>query len=818
MASDLEQLKTPLPASPEAEQYTLGCSILDGTPTNPVFEQAAHALDPEMFFIPSHRMVFAAMSRLFLAGRVLDPMAICEELKRTGDLERVGGMAFIASLIDGVARFSNIENYVRIVREKFQLRQLVAKGSVIMNRALDAEMEVDEQLRMAERELLEITARDTCSRWSHIGAVASDYIAKVEERGRSERPVVGFSTGFSDLDYLTLGLERKTVNIVAARPGVGKAQPLTAKIKTPTGWKLMGEIRVGDEVASIDGEPSVVTGVFPQGVRRIARVTFSDGRSAECCEDHLWEVHSCKWKWPKVVSTKAIAELLAKVRYQKRLSIPLFDGHFGGQMKLPMEPYLLGVLLGDGGFSSGTALRLSNPDAEVLEQVNDLIAPEFALKHSGAGVDYNLARVLSHHVLGHRGVLPNLFIEAVKAMGLWGKRSDEKFIPTEYFSASKDQRINLLRGLLDTDGTVTKTGAIQFDTTSPMLAKGVTYLVRSIGGSAHFKRKSASYVKDGVRVQCKDSYHVSIRYRYPRRLFSVTKKAERLPGDNYQKSAHISISSIEWIGEKEAQCISVSHWRKLYITDDFIVTHNTAFALGLTNNITNSRWNRDDDGLPPVVGWFSMEMDKEQLSRRLIAARAGVDMRALHLGRLTKEQWRQVVEAETWLAQWRTHIDDRCGLSIAKMREALRQLRQDEKKLDVVFIDYLQLGEGDSGGKKFNRAEEVGQFSRGMTQMAKDYDVCVVALSQCNRQAESRGGSEKGRISLGDLRESGQIEQDAYQVWGLYRDEVVNPETTKPNILEIDILKQRNGPPARVEVLFRAAQMKFGDLAREGQF
>lgn len=464
MTLAIEQSNSSLPASSEAEQHVLGCSILDGTPSNPIFEQAAHSLDPEMFFIPSHRIVFAAMSRLFLANCVLDPMVICEELRRTGDLERVGGMAFIASLIDGVPRFTNIESYVRIVREKFQLRQLIAKGSVIMNRALDAEMSVEEQLRMAERELLDIAARDTCSRWAHIGAVASDYLAKVEERGSSERPVVGFSTGFSDLDYLTLGLERKTVNVVAARPGVGK----------------------------------------------------------------------------------------------------------------------------------------------------------------------------------------------------------------------------------------------------------------------------------------------------------------------------------------------------------------TAFALGLTENITNSRWNRDEDGLPPVIGWFSMEMDKSQLSRRLLAARAGVDMRALHLGRLTKDQWRSVIEAESWLSRWRTHIDDRCGLSIAKIRESLRQLRQDEKKLDVVFIDYLQLGEG-SGGGKFNRAEEVGQFSRGMTQLAKDYDVCVVALSQCNRQAESRGGSDKGRINLGDLRESGQIEQDAYQVWGLYRDEVVNPETTKPNVLEIDILKQRNGPLARVEVLFRASVMKFSDLAREAR-
>jgi replicative DNA helicase len=210
-----------------------------------------------------------------------------------------------------------------------------------------------------------------------------------------------------------------------------------------------------------------------------------------------------------------------------------------------------------------------------------------------------------------------------------------------------------------------------------------------------------------------------------------------------------------------------------------------------------------------------MEMAKEQLSRRLIASLANVNMRSLHLGQLSKDEWRRVMDAEAQLANWRCFIDDRCGLSVSKMREALRQLRQDEKGLDVLVIDYLQLGDGD-GGKKFNRAEEVGAFSRGIMQMAKDYNVCVIALSQCNRSAESRSGGDKGRIGLGDLRESGQVEQDAYQVWGLYRDEIVNPENSlKPGIMEIDILKQRNGPLGRVEVIFQAGRMFIGNLQRE---
>ena len=117
---------------------------------------------------------------------------------------------------------------------------------------------------------------------------------------------------------------------------------------------------------------------------------------------------------------------------------------------------------------------------------------------------------------------------------------------------------------------------------------------------------------------------------------------------------------------------------------------------------------------------------------------------------------------------------------------------------------------------KLNRAEEVGRFSRGITQLAKDYNVCVIALSQVNRLAESRGGNDKGRVGLGDLRESGQIEQDAYMVWGLYREAVYKSDSLKPNSLEVDILKQRNGPcPATVELYFDPSQMRFRDAYRE---
>src|SRR6185503_6843681 len=133
--------------------------------------------------------------------------------------------------------------------------------------------------------------------------------------------------------------------IVAGRPSMGKAQALDARIKTRTGWKEMGELQVGDALASIDGAPSIVTGVYPQGVRQVYRLTFTDGRSAEACAEHLWRVHARTWEQPRILSTSDLMDLVDD-RPVNRFWIDRVSGHFGHDEALPVEPWALGASLG----------------------------------------------------------------------------------------------------------------------------------------------------------------------------------------------------------------------------------------------------------------------------------------------------------------------------------------------------------------------------------------------------------------------------------------------------------------------------------------
>src|SRR5205809_724507 len=171
---------------------------------------------------------------------------------------------------------------------------------------------------------------------------------------------------------------------------MGKAQPLDARIKTLTGWKRMGDLRLGDRLASVDGRRSVVSGLFPQGRRQVYRVTFSDGRSTECCDEHLWRVHSRDWRAPRLLTTKRVAEMLGRKRYRHRLWIDAPAGVDGDAAALPIDPWLLGALLGEGKLS-GTSLIFSTSDAAMLEQLLERTREGFTLRAVG-GYDWRIVQ------------------------------------------------------------------------------------------------------------------------------------------------------------------------------------------------------------------------------------------------------------------------------------------------------------------------------------------------------------------------------------------------------------------------------------------
>ena len=228
----------------------------------------------------------------------------------------------------------------------------------------------------------------------------------------------------------------------------------------------------------------------------------------------------------------------------------------------------------------------------------------------------------------------------------------------------------------------------------------------------------------------------------------------------------------------------------------------TAFVLNVVEHVAVKK------GLPCMV--FSLEMSKEQLVNRMLAMESNVDAQKLRNGNLTDSDWDAIVEGIGVIGNSRMIIDDTPGISITELRSKCRKMKL-EYGLSMVIIDYLQLMTGSGGKSSESRQQEISEISRSLKALAREINAPVIALSQLSRACETRTDH---RPMLSDLRESGAIEQDADVVMFLYRDDYYNKDTDTPNIAEVIIAKQRNGPIGTVNLLWQPEFTKFVNLAK----
>jgi hypothetical protein len=364
--------------------------------------------------------------------------------------------------------------------------------------------------------------------------------------------------------------------------GVGKAQPLYSRIKTPRGWTTMGEIAVGDLITTPSGDVAAVSGIFPQGKRPVYRLTFADGRTVDADENHIWKVQSHRWggqdtRGEKFLTTKQLIRFVEEAKEKKKawynISVPRIK-HCDvlGDAELPLDPYVLGALLGDGCLSTQQP-RFSTMDPSIVQLMKEGLADtDASFYKEQAQADYRINGID--------------LIEILEDLSLRGTKSNTKFIPSTYLEGpSLQQKLRLLQGLLDTDGTVGKTKNISFSTVSKQLAEDVQYLVRSIGGAAKITTRAPRYTYKGEVKQGQLAYNVSIDYRSPRDLFTLDRKLERLSEVSQYADAGLRITDIQRVDDVECQCIMINHPDHLYITDEFVTTHNTVIINALTYGV-----------------------------------------------------------------------------------------------------------------------------------------------------------------------------------------------------------------------------------------
>jgi len=379
------------------------------------------------------------------------------------------------------------------------------------------------------------------------------------------------------------GIQEGTWTIVSGMPKIGKGQPLDSIIYTPEGPIRMGDIKIGQSICSPDGTITNVVGIFPQGKKKVYRIYFTNGRKVECDEDHLWLIKDHSRKDEEVISLK---DLLKRTLYRYsnkykhyEISIPTSICEFK-ESDLIIPPYIMGILLGDGSFRD-SSLKITSVDKFILDEISNIISKDdFILKHH-SNITYFI-----HDSKMTSWKTPNRYKKYIREIGLDNKLSYDKFIPTEYIYNSIENRLALIQGLLDTDGSVSinKKGyaTIEYSTSSIQLANQVKYIIESLGGIASVKERFTFYTYKGKKLRGKKSYRVRISYKDQEKLFRLPRKKDLIP--NKIKPVTNKIEKIEYIGEIETQCIKVDNINGLYVTNDFITTHNTTLVLQIAKN------------------------------------------------------------------------------------------------------------------------------------------------------------------------------------------------------------------------------------------
>jgi replicative DNA helicase len=724
--------------------------------------------------------------------------------------------------------------------------------------------DVAEVVDRAQAEIYDVTDRRLSEDFVPLEQLLQPTMDEIDAIASSGGRASGVPTGFVELDEVTNGMHPGQMIIVAGRPGTGKALARDTPLPTPTGWTTMGEVAVGDELLGPDGLPTRVVAVTEEmHGRPCYEVEFSDGTTIVADEQHLWltETRASRRSaqqaavgrtknqrtFAAVRTTGEIAETVRCNTKDHRLNHSVVNTK---SLELPgrellVPPYTLGVWLGDG---TSAAAQITTADPEVVMRIEaeGLVAVpsrsrdyryQLRLPGSPAVPPRNClvcgkkftprtsevrtcgqscggrARFVSAPV--PRPVCPSCgrpssgysqcricrsTIGTLQAQLRTIGVLHNKHIPVEYLRGSEEQRRALLAGLLDTDGTVTAGGGVQFSVTNHRLARDVSELIVSLGYRCQISTKSVR------RRHPSSSIAYILAFSTCDVVFGLERKAslhkERRAAGGTARTNSRFIVDVRPVSSVPVRCVQVDNPSKMYLASRAMIpTHNSTLGLDFLRSCSIKHQ------MASVM--FSLEMSKSEIVMRLLSAEAKIKLSDMRSGRMSDDDWRRLARRMSEISEAPMYIDDSPNLTMMEIRAKARRLRQ-KADLKLIVVDYLQLM---TSGKKFeSRQQEVSEFSRNLKLLAKELEVPVVALSQLNRSPEQRTDKKP---MLADLRESGSLEQDSDIVVLVHRPDLFDQENEE-RLGEADLIiaKHRNGQTKTVTVAHQLHYSRFTNMAK----
>lgn len=730
-------------------------------------------LDPADFRDPKCEAVYRVATEMHMQGKHVDTTTVDAAIRADPEFVIQGvDFAWLFECVSNNTRFNYVDDYVAHIKAA-AVRRRVKQSAMRVAVAADEDMDAEDLVDLARREM------------DHAGHVDGDPLETLHSSMLTTldnlgKPVDAVLTPWADLNSLMGGFAPGRLYVIGARPAVGKALSLDTKLPTPSGWTTMGEVQVGQELIGMDGKPTtVVAATEVMTGRPCYRVTFDDGTQIIADAQHQWLTSTrasrraltppkgyvfnrnspfsrdqrSKSTGQSIKTTQEIADTLRTTTAERRLNhaVPLTAPIEGRHQQLLIDPYVLGVWLGDG---SSRHPQITTADQEVVENI---IAAGYPCRKIAAKYQYTLSEGRGK---GAR------FLNELRTLGVLRN----KHIPAEYLRASYEQRLALMQGLMDTDGTVSAvSGRCSFDVTSRQLAEGFRELAHTLGIRTSWAEKKVN----GRTDQSSICYRVGFTTSRP--VARLPRKASKIPSSSTLRTAQRMITNVEKIESVPVRCVQVSSSDHMYLaSESMIPTHNSVVALQSALGLAQHGY----------VSFVSLEMSKDEINKRIIAHDLEIPMDRLMGGSLSESQWGKVRDHMDVWARSKLMVNDDPNVTFSALRKHARTVAK-RGHLAGIVVDYLQLMSAPRGDQR-KRHEVVSEFSRSLKLLARDLNVPVIALSQLNRESANR---QDNAPRITDLRESGSVEQDADVVILLHR-ELLGPRNRE---LSMIVAKNRQG-------------------------
>lgn len=739
-----------------------------------LFPMVKEKLSARMFVNESNRATFDALCRMYDDSIALDQVALKGYLN--SNYERIGGDNYLEGINSIEILPTNVDQYTHMVKDTYMRRSAIDAGLDIADSALhgrDADVAISKLLEYSNSLSGEMVGNSKIISMSELAdAQLPAFQDKVKDPG-----LRGIRTGIDSYDYMIGGLGRGDEILIAGRPGAGKCLGKGTRVVMFDGTlKEVENIQIGDLLMGPDSNPRKVLSLG-KGIGMMYWIRQLRGVDYRVNEDHILSLK--KSRKEGFGDRGDILDIDVKSYLQwsnKRKSN--FKGYKVGidfpEKDVLVAPYYLGLWLGDGDKSSS---GICTQDQEIVDYLNSYASElNLSLKDHSSHNRCSVYAIIGIKSKPHSSSLVSK-LRAIKVL-------NNKHIPDDYLYNSEEVRLKLLAGLIDSDG-YNSNNCYEIIQKRRHLALQIKYLADSLGFRVSINEKYSSLYGNVFG---------------PYFRIYISGDTDRIPVKIKRKRAHTRKSIKDWhvtgitVEEDKIDDFYGFELDKdgLFLLEDMTVTHNTSLLLTILYNQANF-------GIP--VALFSYEMGPEQVFKRLLAIDSGVSHKKIDMGRVKPEELTRVEASFKRISALPFYMTYSLTMGVDEISNISSKLHK-TYGIEVAALDYIQL----LSTKEDNQNNELGRISRVLKLNAQKNEMAWLVASQLNRRVEYR---DNKRPVLSDLRDSGNLEQDADIVLMVYREHMYNTIPDNADLAELLTRKNRHGPLANFPLRFNQDTMTF---------